>query len=261
MMKHTFAVCAYKESPYLEQCILSLKEQTVASEIIVATSTPNAYIKSMCDKYELPYYVNEAPSGLARDWNFAYKQSHTEYVTLAHQDDFYEPDYTKNVLEALEKSENPMIAFTDYYEYRQNKKVHNNRNLNIKRLLLSPLKIRRFQKSIFIRRRILSLGNAICCPSVTYVKNALPKVLFKNDFLSNADWQTWELLSKRQGSFVYVDMPLMSHRIHEGSTTTEIIQDKKRQKEDLEILKKFWPGCIAGLIGKLYSQSEKSNEM
>ena len=38
---HTFAICAYKESPYLEECITSLMEQTVKSEIFIATSTPN----------------------------------------------------------------------------------------------------------------------------------------------------------------------------------------------------------------------------
>ena len=26
---HTFAICAYKESPFLEECILSLLDQTV----------------------------------------------------------------------------------------------------------------------------------------------------------------------------------------------------------------------------------------
>jgi len=29
---HTFAICAYKESPYLRECIESLKKQTVATK-------------------------------------------------------------------------------------------------------------------------------------------------------------------------------------------------------------------------------------
>lgn len=42
---HTFAICAYKESPYLEECIIHhLWNQTVKSEIFIATSTPNKYI-------------------------------------------------------------------------------------------------------------------------------------------------------------------------------------------------------------------------
>ena len=56
MKDHTFAVCAYQESPYLEECIKSLKKQTIKSNILIATSTPNDYIKGIADKYTIPYY-------------------------------------------------------------------------------------------------------------------------------------------------------------------------------------------------------------
>ena len=42
--KHTFVICAYKESSYLEECIVSLEKQTVKSNILMVTSTPNAFI-------------------------------------------------------------------------------------------------------------------------------------------------------------------------------------------------------------------------
>ena len=38
---HTFAVCAYGESPYLEECVQSLLAQKVRTRILIATSTPN----------------------------------------------------------------------------------------------------------------------------------------------------------------------------------------------------------------------------
>ena len=34
-----------------------------------------------------------------------------------------------------------------------------------------------------------------------------------------------------------------------------------RKKEDQEILMQFWPKSVAKLINKIYSQSEKSNEV
>ena len=71
---HTFAICAYKESPYLEECITSLMEQTVKSEIFIATSTPNKYIDDIAAKYNLKVYVNEGESGITQDWNFAYSK-------------------------------------------------------------------------------------------------------------------------------------------------------------------------------------------
>ena len=45
--KHTFVICAYKESAYLEDCIISLKKQKEQSNIIMITATPNGYVKNM----------------------------------------------------------------------------------------------------------------------------------------------------------------------------------------------------------------------
>ena len=47
---HTFAICAYKESEYLEECIKSIKKQSLKSNIIMVTSTPNDFIKNMAKK-------------------------------------------------------------------------------------------------------------------------------------------------------------------------------------------------------------------
>ena len=44
---HTFVVCAYKESPYLGECIESLLQQTKKSRILISTSTPNASIQEI----------------------------------------------------------------------------------------------------------------------------------------------------------------------------------------------------------------------
>ena len=44
---HTFVICAYKESPYLEACIQSLQAQTVPSRILMVTSTPNPWIEKL----------------------------------------------------------------------------------------------------------------------------------------------------------------------------------------------------------------------
>lgn len=67
MNEHTFAVCAYKESPYLEECIESLKGQSVRSNILIATSTPNEYIKNIAEKNNIPYFINEGEGGITQD--------------------------------------------------------------------------------------------------------------------------------------------------------------------------------------------------
>ena len=51
---HTFVVCAYQASPFLEACIRSCMQQEVPTRVMIATSTPNDWIRSIADKYQLP---------------------------------------------------------------------------------------------------------------------------------------------------------------------------------------------------------------
>ncbi|MBF0929898.1 MAG: glycosyltransferase family 2 protein, partial [Atopobium sp.] len=52
---------------------------------------------------------------------------------------------------------------------------------------------------------------------------------------------------------------LMLHRIHEDSETSHLIHDNRREQEDLEMLKKFWPTPVAKLINMAYKSGQKSN--
>lgn len=259
--EHCFAVCAYKESEYLEECIKSLLAQTVKSHIFISTSTPNDSITAVAEKYGLEIVVNTGIKGIGGDWNYAYDSAKTLLVTIAHQDDIYEPEYTAEMLEFVNASKDPIIYFSGYGELRGDKKVYDNKLLKIKKIMLSPLKAKSFWTSRFIRRRALSMGNAICCPAVTFVKEKVGNSPFLQDFLSNVDWQEWEILSKKKGSFVYNKRPLMCHRIHEQSTTSEIIGDNKRSIEDYAMFCKFWPKWIAKILTNVYSGSQKSNEV
>lgn len=260
-INHTFAVCAYKESEYLEECLRSLEAQSRKSKIIVCTSTPNPHIEAAARRHNLPLYVGEG-GGIAADWNFAYSCAATPYVTLAHQDDIYDQDFARLTLEGLEKYPDAIIGFTDYYEIRNGERVYAKqyRNLRIKKLLLIPLRSKLLQKSRWVRRRVISLGDPICCPSVTYVKEKLPAAPFPDRFKVVLDWHTWEILSRVKGRFFYINRPVMGHRIHRGSTSAATIgKDRGRRHEDLEMLKMFWPGPMAKLINRFYSMSQRGN--
>lgn len=258
---HTFAICAYKESQYLEECILSVKGQNIRSHLFIATSTPNDYIKQMAQKHQIPLYIREGKSDIADDWNFAYRQAKTKLVTITHQDDVYCENYLEDVLQAVNTAVNPLIAFGDYGEIRGENIVTDNHLLNIKKVMLCPLKCPRLWSSRFIRRRILSFGSAICCPSVTFVKEALPKNPFSSGYHGSLDWQAWERISRMKGSFVYCHTLLMLHRIHEESATTQIIANSDRTKEDFEMYCKFWPKWMAKFLMKLYAKSQDSNQI
>ena len=121
--KHTFVICAYKESSYLEECVKSLKNQNQLSNILMVTSTPNEYIEKISRKYGIELKINTGQGGIVQDWNFAYRQCKTPYITIAHQDDVYFKDYAARAIKMLEQSKKPLIYFSDYCEIRNGQRV------------------------------------------------------------------------------------------------------------------------------------------
>ena len=255
---HTFVVLAYKESPYLEECIKSVKNQSYKSNVIIATTTDNSFIRKIAKKYELEVLVGKH-TNIGGDFDFAKNCAKTELVTIAHQDDVYDYNYSEKIVDIYLKNKDSLIIFTNYYEIRNNLKIYNNNNLKIKSILLSPLKITKLGKYKFFKRLSIRFGNSICCPAVTFQINNCSKQTFTSEYKSNVDWYAWEKLSKEKGKFVYINKKLMGHRIDESTTTTDIINQGIRTQEDLIILKKFWPTIIAKIINKIYSNAEKSN--
>lgn len=258
---HTFVICAYKENPHLEDTVKSLENQTVKSKIILSTSTPNDHIKDICERHQIEMFVNPHPHLAGDDWNYGYTRAKTELVTVAHQDDLYEPEFLEETLKAINKRKNDdvIIAFTDYYELKLGKKETTNTLLKIKRLMNYPLALQALCGSKFIRRRMLSIGCPICCPAVTYVKKNAGKRVFDTTYKNSCDYKTWVELSKKQGSFLYVPKQLMAHRIYAESATTLNLSENIRKKEDLEIMCEFWPRPIARFINNIYAKSEDSN--
>lgn len=260
--RHTFAVCAYGQSPYLCECLDSvLSQKNLSSEVYIATSTPSEWLDSIAQDYGVPVYVNTGEHGIGQDWNFAYAQAKGEYVTIAHQDDVYCEDYARMACRMMDEAPNPLIFFCDYGELRNGKKVRDNRLLKIKRLLLAPLKKSKNSANIRVRRRALSLGSAICCPSVCISKSACPEPPFRLGMQSNLDWDTWEGLSLREGDFCYAPFLLMYHRIHNDSTTSHLIENNTRTQEDLEMLKRFWPSPVAKVLHRFYAHGADSNAL
>lgn len=260
-LNHTFVVCAYKKSVYLEDCIDSLLRQTIKTNIIVVTSTPNAYIQNVCNARNVELHVGSHQSGIARDWNYALSCANTPLVTIAHQDDVYKETYAESMLKLISSAEHPLLYFSDYGELRDGFEVLDNRLLKVKRKMLSPLSHGRFSSSVAVRRRILSLGDPICCPSITYVIENLPAPLFLEDYAGSLDWQMLERVSRLQGDFVYDDAVRVLHRIHRESETTALIESNLRTTEDYDMFCKFWPSPIARILSSMYASSENSNDV
>ena len=257
---HTFVILTYEKSPFLEECIESVISQSYPSKIVIATTTKNSHISNLAKKYDLKV-IEGNHTNIGGDFDLAIHAADTPLVTVAHQDDIYEKNYSQKIVEAYLKYPSSSIIFTNYFEIRGQKHIYSNTLLKIKHLLLTPIRIKKSLKSRHYKRSILKFGNSICCPAVTFVTKNCPKDIFKSNFKCDCDWHAWEKLSNQKGAFTYIEEPLIGHRISKSSTTTEIINQGIRTKEDYQIFKRFWPTPIAKLLTKFYQKSEKSNQL
>ena len=239
-INHTFVVCAYKQSEYLEECVQSLINQEVKSNIIMITSTPSEYIKNIAKKYNIPLYINEGKSGIGQDWNFGVSKTSTDYVTIAHQDDIYNKNYLKEIVKKIEEKKDFIIAFGDYEEIKNGKVI--------------PL-----TNKMWAKKFALKFGSSICCPCVTINTKITGKEPYKINYKCDLDWDTWLEMSKKEGRFLYINKPLMKHRIHEKSETSNLIENNIRLDEDYEMLKKLWPKPIAKFVMHFYKKAIKTN--
>ena len=258
---HTFVVCAYKENHYLEETISSLERQSTKSSILVSTSTPNEYIRAICNKHQIEMVVNPSPHYAGDDWNYGYNCANTPLVTIVHQDDNYESTYLEEALSAFNAYplRDVLIAFSDYYEIRNDRPVQSNLMLQIKRIMNHPFRLSSLNKSSFIKKSVLRFGCPICCPAVTLNKELLGDSVFDTTLKDSCDYKTWVNLASRSGRFVYIKERLVGHRIYPGSATSRNLEDDIRTSETLSILEMLWPRSIARLVNRVYSASEKLN--
>ncbi len=258
---HTFVVPAYQESPHLDACLWSLRQQSVKSRVLIVTSTPNAHIRQVAAKHDVPVLVNPNGGSIVSDWNYALEQGGSGLLTLAHQDDIYTERYAEACLSSAVKHPELLAVFTDYAEIvGDGGQVRGNTAmLQIKRLLLLPYRLKPALYSRILKKSVLLLGSPICCPSVCLNMDRLGGFRFNAEYTVNMDWDAWLHLAMLSGPMVYVRERYCLHRIHSGSETSVGLRENRRAEEDLRIFRRLWPKPLAHVIARAYSMSYQSN--
>ena len=249
-----FVVPAYGESAFLCDCLDSLKRQSIVVNVVIATSTPNDFLKATASRYGWPIRINPQGGSIASDWNFALKQGGNGLTVLAHQDDIYDADFSKRALEFFAINSSCSIAFTDSNELIDDQLVSNSARESVKKLL------RKFafgRQSIIDSpsrfRRLLGWGCSISCPSVIFNLAKLGPFEFTNEFTLNLDWDAWSRLAQSGYVFGYIRGDLLTHRIHSGAETQKGLVDNRRQQEDLILFSRYWPPGIAKMLLMIYN--------
>jgi glycosyltransferase involved in cell wall biosynthesis len=262
-MNHVFAIPAYGRSPYLESCIVSILNQSQgAPRIVLGTSTPSDDLAALAARHRLTLHVNPERRGIAADWNYVLRLADADYVTIAHQDDVYDSEYLFRLAQVAARHADLILAFSDFSEHTDLGKRAPNINVRVKRWLCGRV----FGNAETIeskaqKRRLLQLGNPICCPSVMLHWREIKNFEFSAAFRTNLDWEAWLRLAELPGSFAYLREALVSKGIHPASETTLSIANRARQIEDLAMFRRFWPRPIASLIAAAYSLGYRANRV
>ena len=259
-MKHCFAISAYGNSPYLEDCIRSLKDQSAGEPVIVlCTSTPDPFIEELALKYCIPYYVRTGASSLKDDWNFAVetavRETGAELVTVAHQDDLYHRDYLKALKAAYSLYPDLIVFCTRYRTINALSEPVSGKAEAVKRLLRFPLRLRRAADRTVIKRAALVFGNSIGCPTCTYNIAGTGLPLFCNDYHFVIDWDTLWRLGGMPGRFVCLEKELLDYRVHDQAETKKNIENHVREREEMEMFGRIWPRPVARFLMHFYKKA------
>ncbi len=253
--EHTFSISAYKESPYLKACVKSLLAQSVKTNIIICTSTPNSYIENIADEFGLNLYIRRGESAIARDWNFAYEKADSRLVTIAHQDDIYSKDYVKTLFLMKKKYPDMGLFNTASAIIKNGELKYFNEAQLIKKLLRLPLRINRLNHISLIKKLAVSFGNPIICPSCTYDKTIYKELYFNPNYKFVLDWDILTELAHKKSRWVCVEKPLIMYRIHTASATRQSIEDNSRMEEESVMFDRLLPYFLSELVKKAYRRS------
>ena len=256
---HTFAVCAYGDSPYLEACLRSLSVQTVPSRVILCTSTPSPFLEGLAGKYGILYYVRRGKSNIREDWLFAYRKAEGRLVTIAHQDDIYRRNYVEELLRAYGRYPDMTVFVSDYVTLKMTEHGGRLEPLSsvwaVKKLLRLPLRLRFAADREWIKKSSLCFGNALCCPACTYNKEQIGDDMFHSAYDFALDWDNLYELAGKKGRFVCTEKPLLAYRVHEDATTRACIEDDRRRSDELAMFRKLWPDWMACVLMRFYQKA------
>ncbi len=260
---HLFAIPVYGQPPHLTECVESILNQSRrSSRIVISTSTPSAFVEEIAQTYRIPLLVNPVRADIATDWNFALATAEADMVTIAHQDDVYDRRYVDTMFDAIARHPGVLMAFSDYCEHTTQGPRSINMNLRIKRLLCSrAFGARETLDSYKAKRRLLTLGNPICCPSVVINRGKIPDFRFSAAMKTDLDWEAWARMAKLSGEFLYVRNILVSKRVHAESETSVTIANRVRETEDRLMFEQFWPKPVASAILAFYKLGYLANRI
>jgi glycosyltransferase involved in cell wall biosynthesis len=248
----TVLIPNYNGAQFLEHCFNGLLMQSIQDfECIFLDDGSSDTSLEVANQYlkEIPQLQIKAFSngGIATNWNRGMALVNTEFFTLLHCDDSYEPGYLEAMLglmdafpaaglghcasQAMNAHSNPVFSLAEFYKHAK------------------FLSSKAFQRSIEDEYRLLLESDFINCPSVIYRSSAAHKIgNFDVGLEQTLDWDYWFRTLRAGYTICGTNQKLYLYRRHASNHTVVNSKKMTRYSEELACVKgAYQKGLETGL--------------
>lgn len=223
----------YNYEKFISSAIESVLLQTYKNfELIISdnASTDNSVneIKKYNDE-RIILFLNDKNISLYQNIERAKAKATGKIITILHSDDFYEPDFLKEIINAYYKYPNQKVFITGVNNYHEAENIKikyfpfDSDGLKTKEHVFSQLAIRN------------NIGNGVNSAFATDLFNN--SVIYNSEYKYSADYELFFRLS-HENDFVYIDKILANYRIHANNLSHLVNKNLDMFREGLEICNK-----------------------
>lgn len=229
----------YNRAEYLEAAIESALAQTYSNfELIIhddaSTDNTSQILRPFRSHPRVRIIRTARNHGMIGGWNYLQAQANGEYLKFLASDDLLEPDcLTLLVRAALKHPQTALVTCQRRFINSEGQLIKLMRfaaqdtivpGIEHARLILSALRENKIGEptAVLYPRKLVELAGG-----------------YDPDFTQFADFEYW-LRLLQFGDLVYLDQPLCSFRLHEGSSTSSVIREGKFIPEIFRLIAKYY---------------------
>ena len=224
----TVIITVFKRIEFLPQAINSVLAQTFDSyEILVTDDANNPSTRSICESLnktgKIRYRSNSERLGVALNLRAAILEAQGKYLAILNDDDFWKPDFLKDLVEPLEKDSRRVLAFSDHWIIREDSKIDREK---------TQINTKAFRRDVLSEGELnntveLALNKTIpLCQACIFRKEALNVDLLDCNVAGAYDFWISCLLAATGRPFFYKAKRLSLYRIHFQMETYRITPNK-----------------------------------
>ena len=216
--------CALKQT-YTNLEILISDDQSSDNSVKILKKFTDPRIRLVIQKKNL---------GMIPNWNYCIQQAKGEYIKFLHSDDLIDTTCVEKELALFQKNHQVSLVTCQ-------RSFIDERNRLINTLQFSDLDT--VESGVHYAHKLITTlrENRIGEPSAVMFrqKDALKAGLFDPGYSQLADFEFWIRLLQF-GDIGYINKPLCSFRVHQGSNTTAAIKDGRFIDETYSFIKKYF---------------------